>query len=93
MKKFFVIYTAPASYREQMQNSSPDDMKKGMEQWEVWAKKCGNGLVDMGTPLGGGKKINQVRQFAKRKECCRVLDSASREHGRSKSATRGASPP
>ncbi len=59
MKKFFVIYTAPASYWEQMQNSSPEDMKKGMEQWEVWAKKCGNGLVDMGTPLSGGQKITK----------------------------------
>jgi hypothetical protein len=59
MKKFFVIYSAPASALEQMQNSSPEDMKKGMEQWEVWAKKCGSGLVDMGTPLSGGQNITK----------------------------------
>lgn len=59
MKKFYVIYTAPASYWEQIQNSSPEDMKKGMEQWEVWAKKCGRGLVDMGTPLSSGQKITK----------------------------------
>ena len=59
MKKFFVIYNAPTSVMEQMQNSSPEDMKKAKEQWEVWAKKCGYGLVDMGTPLSGGQQITK----------------------------------
>jgi hypothetical protein len=25
----------------------------------VWAEKCGDGLIDMGTPLGGGKALSQ----------------------------------
>lgn len=57
MKKFIVLYKAPASAMEQMQDASPEDMKKEMEQWMVWAKRCGNGLVDFGTPLGGGQRI------------------------------------
>jgi hypothetical protein len=59
MKKFIVIYNSPASAMEQMQKASPEDMKKGMEQWMAWAKKCGDGLVDMGTPLSGGQKISK----------------------------------
>jgi hypothetical protein len=59
MKKFIVIYYAPASAMEQMQNASPEDMKKGMGQWMVWAKKCGSSLVDMGTPLGSGQTLTK----------------------------------
>ncbi|HEC43502.1 MAG TPA: hypothetical protein ENI20_11800 [Bacteroides sp.] len=57
MEKFMVIYQAPEEFMEQAATSSPEDMKKGMEQWMVWAEKCGDGLVDMGTPLGGGQKL------------------------------------
>ena len=59
MKKYIVIYYAPASAMKQMENVSPEDMKKGMEPWMVWAKKCGNGLVDLGTPLQGGQKLTK----------------------------------
>ena len=57
MKKFIVIYYAPADAMEKMKNSSPEDMKKGMEAWMQWAQKCGSALVDMGTPLGGGLSV------------------------------------
>jgi hypothetical protein len=59
MKKFLVIYYASSSAMEQMKDSSPEDTKKGMEGWMVWAKKCGDGLVDMGTPLGNGQKVKK----------------------------------
>ena len=59
MKKYIVIYGAPASLMEQMQNATPEDMKEGMEQWMAWAQRCGDGLVDMGTPLGGGQKVSK----------------------------------
>jgi len=52
MKKFIVIYTAPMSAMEQMKDADPEESKKGMEAWNVWAKKCGTGLVDLGQPLG-----------------------------------------
>ena len=37
---------------------SQEDMQKGMEAWGVWAASCGDGLVDMGTPLMGGLKLS-----------------------------------
>jgi hypothetical protein len=59
MKKFIVIYHASTDAMEQMKESSPEDSKKGMEAWMVWAKKCGSGLVDLGTPLGNGQKVTE----------------------------------
>ncbi len=54
MKKYIVIYHAPMSAVEQMKDATPEDM----EPWMAWAKRCGDGLVDMGTPLGGQKITN-----------------------------------
>lgn len=59
MKQFVVIYYAPASAMEKMKNSSPEDMKKGMEEWMKWAEKCGENLIDLGNPLGNGQEISQ----------------------------------
>ena len=59
MKRFVVIYHAPASFMEQAKDASPEDMKKGMESWMAWAAKCGDGLVDMGAPLVGGQKVGK----------------------------------
>ena len=44
---------APVSAEAQM-NVSPEEMKKGMEPWNAWYKKCGKEIVDMGAPLGKG---------------------------------------
>lgn len=30
-----------------------------MEAWMAWAKRCGTGLVDLGTPLGNAHKMSQ----------------------------------
>ena len=59
MKKFIVLYRASQSAMDGMKNMSPEDMKKGMEPWMAWAKKCGKGLVDLGTPLGNAHKMNK----------------------------------
>ncbi|MDH4068913.1 MAG: YciI family protein [Ignavibacteria bacterium] len=56
MKKYVVIYHAPRAAMENMPND-PDKMKEGMAQWMAWAKKCGAGMVDLGTPLGGGTRV------------------------------------
>jgi len=53
MKKFMILYMTPVAAEVQM-NVSPEEMKKGMEPWYVWYKKCGKALVDMGAPLGKG---------------------------------------
>ena len=59
MKRFVVIYYAPTSAVEQMSNASPEDMQKGMEPWMQWVAKCGDALVDLGSPLGGGQKLSK----------------------------------
>jgi len=59
MKQFVVLYFAPPSAMEKMKSSTPEEMKKGMEEWMKWAEKCGDHLVDMGNPLGNGKEIIQ----------------------------------
>jgi len=59
MKKFIVLYHMSKGAAEKMATASPEDMKKGMEPWMAWATKCGNGLVDIGTPLGNGQKISK----------------------------------
>jgi len=59
MKKFIILYHAPKGAMEKMAKVSPEDAKKGMEPWMIWAKKCGTGLVDMGTPLGNGQTVKK----------------------------------
>jgi hypothetical protein len=58
MMKFMVLYMAPVAAEVQM-NVSPEEMKKGMEPWMAWYKKCGKAIVDMGTPLGKGTSFSK----------------------------------
>lgn len=58
MKNFIVIYHAPIDAMQQSAQASPEEMAKGMEAWMVWAKSCGDKLVDMGNPLSGGIALN-----------------------------------
>lgn len=58
MNRYLVIYHATVTAEEQMKDATPEDMKKGMEPWMAWAEKCGDGLVDLGSPLGGGQKVS-----------------------------------
>ena len=57
MKKYLVLYHMPLSFLEMAQNADPAEMKAGMEAWMAWAARCGDGLVDMGTQLGGGQRM------------------------------------
>jgi len=57
MKKFIVIYHAPAEALAQSANATPEQMAEGMKPWMEWAAKCGDQLVEMGTPLMGGQKV------------------------------------
>ena len=61
MKKFIVTYHATESALKQMENTSPEDAKKGMELWMKWADKCGNNLIDLGSPLTSGQKIKACK--------------------------------
>jgi hypothetical protein len=57
MKKFLVLYKAPASAFEQMTKSTPEQQKAGMDAWMAWSKKAGPSIVDMGAPLGKTAKV------------------------------------
>ena len=57
MNKYIVIYHANAEALAGMQSATPEEMGEGMKPWMTWAEACGDGLVDMGTPLGGGLKL------------------------------------
>jgi len=54
MTKFIVSYLAPIDATWKTQESTPEEMEAGMKAWMDWAQKCGDNLVDMGSPLGNG---------------------------------------
>src|SRR5579883_1378914 len=59
MKKFLVLYKAPASGFEQMQKATPEQQKAGMEAWMAWGKKAHSAIVDMGAPLGKSLRVTK----------------------------------
>jgi hypothetical protein len=59
MKKFLVLYKAPASAFEQMSKSTPEQRKAGMESWMAWSKKASSTIVDMGAPLGKSMRVTK----------------------------------
>jgi len=68
MKKFMVIYFAPAGAMEKMAQASAEQMQEGMKPWMDWAQRCGSGLVDLGTPLGNGQKMTSSGSGASTKD-------------------------
>src|ERR1700730_18532596 len=52
MAKYLVVYRAPTSAREMMANATPEQTQAGMDAWMAWAHRCGDALVDLGSPLG-----------------------------------------
>ncbi|YCK82624.1 hypothetical protein M1D89_05150 [Arthrobacter sp. D3-18] len=60
MTKYVVLYTAPQSAESAMQDASPESAAEGMKVWMDWAAKAGDGIVDLGTPLGGGKEVGSL---------------------------------
>ncbi len=59
MTKFVVIYYASESVLEMMSKATPEDMAEGMKPWMAWAERCGDGLIEMGTPLHGGQRLSK----------------------------------
>lgn len=59
MTKFVVLYYMNAEAAAQAQNTPPEKQAEGMKACMDWAGKCGDHLVDMGTPLGNGQAIQK----------------------------------
>ncbi|UTW61963.1 hypothetical protein KFE98_18420 [bacterium SCSIO 12741] len=58
MNKYIVIYHAPAEAMEMMADATPEQKAEGMKPWMAWAEKCGDQLIDLGSPLVGGLKLS-----------------------------------
>jgi hypothetical protein len=58
MAKFLVLYSSPVTYAEQMEMSTPEEMKAGMDAWTEWGGNVGAALVDFGLPLGESNRIS-----------------------------------
>ena len=57
MTKYIVLYHMPAEAMAEMPEMTPEQMQEGMKPWMEWAERCGDALVDLGTPLGNGQAL------------------------------------
>jgi hypothetical protein len=57
MKKFLVLYKSSVPAAQQMASATPEQMKAGMDLWNVWAQKTQNAIVDLGMPLGNANEV------------------------------------
>lgn len=57
MKKFLVIYNAPAEAMAQMAQATPEQKAEGMKPWMAWKDSVGSKLVDFGAPLAPGQRL------------------------------------
>ncbi len=58
MKKFLVLYRAPASAFEQMKTATPEQQRSGTEAWMTWFEQAGPSIVDGGAPLGKSLRVS-----------------------------------
>ena len=59
MKKFLVLFRAPAKSIEQIMRATPEQQKIGMDKWMAWSKTAAEALVDMGAPLGKTSRVTK----------------------------------
>ena len=59
MAKYLVLYSSPIPAAEMMANTSPEQAQAGMDAWMAWAQKNGNGIVDLGVPLGSNMQVTE----------------------------------
>jgi len=59
MKKFLVLYEAPATAMEQMAKATPEQAKQGMDLWMKWKNANDKAIVDLGMPLGKGVHLKK----------------------------------
>lgn len=57
MPKYVVLYTAPVSAAAQMENNDPAMAAEVMNAWNTWSAGVGSGMVDLGLPLGNGRRV------------------------------------
>ncbi|MDF2728508.1 MAG: hypothetical protein K0T01_294 [Acidimicrobiia bacterium] len=57
MPNYVVLYNAPVSAAAQMEDNDPDMAAAAMQAWNDWSARVGSGIVDLGTPLGNGRRV------------------------------------
>jgi hypothetical protein len=57
MPNYVVLYNAPVSASDQMETNDPEMAAAAMQAWNDWSAKVGAGMVDLGTPLGNGRRV------------------------------------
>ena len=56
MAKYVFIYHAPMTPAEAAP-PTPEQMEAVMSEWNAWASRVGDRMVDFGTPLAGGVRV------------------------------------
>lgn len=64
MKKFLVIYNAPAQATASNANPTPEQQAEAMAPWLAWKAQHDNNIVDFGAPLAGGQKVAAQSEWA-----------------------------
>ena len=58
MKKFLVLYRMDIEeMKKMMANTTPEQRKKGMAEWDAWMKKKAANFTDRGGPAGKTKEV------------------------------------
>jgi hypothetical protein len=57
MPNYVVLYNAPVSAAAQMESNDPTMAAAVMQAWNDWSGRVGDGVIDLGTPLGNGRRV------------------------------------
>jgi hypothetical protein len=60
MKKYLVLYRSSTPAAEMMANATPEQMQAGMEDWNRWSQMAGDGVIDLGSPLGDARTVGKA---------------------------------
>jgi hypothetical protein len=58
MPKFLVLYNSSMPAAEMMANISPEQAQAGMDAWMAWAANWSGAIIDMGSPVGNGRRVS-----------------------------------
>src|SRR5690242_7528220 len=59
MPKFLILYNSSVPASEMMASVTPEQAQAGMDTWMAWAAKWSGAIVDMGSPVGTGRRVAQ----------------------------------
>ena len=59
-----VLYYAPPEAWAGMEDMTEEQKMEGMKPWQEWMAKCGDALIDGGSPLMGGETMSADGSFS-----------------------------